>query len=224
VNLYDDGPVKICGYASVFNVAYQIGGTLERIRAGAFNLARYETCALFAHEHDWRIGWTRDRSLRLWQDNHGLAFQLAVPATHRGFGLMASVKAGHFRGCSFHNADDRAVAFDVVNEGGREVHVIRRINVDEVSICPAGRNPEACCWVDAEDPEDLPPHVRHARGRWYAGRVQVQRAAHAVRAARVQARARVVHQVPASVRAVLARGRPSGWIEAAEAAARGRRG
>jgi HK97 family phage prohead protease len=224
VPLYDDlEPVQICGYASVFNVLYDLAGTLERIAPGAFNLGRYETAALFAHEHDWRIGWTRDRSLQLWQDSFGLAFRLDVPATHGGLGLVQGIRANNFRECSFHNADDRAVAFDVVNEGGREVHVVRRININELSICPAGRNPEAVCWLDAEDPEDLPPHVRHARAQWLKGRVAVQLAARAARAARVQARARAVHQVPGSVRAVLAAGKPTAWLAGAEAFARGRR-
>jgi uncharacterized protein len=224
MRLYEDEPVKIQGYASVYGVAYEIGDNLERIAPGAFNLGHYETCALFAHEHNWRIGWTRDRSLQLWQDSYGLAFQLDVPSTHSGLGLMDGIRRGHFRGCSFHNADDRAVAFDVVNEGGREIHVIRRINVDEISICPAGRNPEASCWLNVEHPEYLAPHARHARVQWHKGRVQVQRAAHgarAARAARAQARARASHPVPASVRAVLARGKPKGWMSIPKAVARG---
>jgi phage head maturation protease len=56
VRLYDDAPVKIQGYASIFGVTYELGGVLERIVPGAFNLGHYETCALFAHEHNWRIG------------------------------------------------------------------------------------------------------------------------------------------------------------------------
>jgi uncharacterized protein len=217
--LYDDGTVRVCGYASVFGVVYQIGAAQERIAPGTFNLGHYETCALFAHEHNWRIGWTRDRSLQLWQDSYGLAFQLDVPATHSGLGLVDGIKRGNFRGCSFHNADDRAVAFDVVNEHGREVHVVRRINVDEISICPAGRNPEAVCWLDAEDPEALPPHIRDARSRWLKGRVAVQLAARAARAARVRARARAVPS-DRLVDRIVAGWRPKGWAHNLEAFAR----
>ena len=216
MRLYDDGPVKIQGYASVFGVVYQLGGSLEHIRPGAFNSAYYRVFAAFDHD-GWRIGWTGDRYLSLWQDNLGLAFELAVPSTHWGLGLVAGIKRGHFRACSFGDGGHRAVVSDLVNEGGRAVRVISWLNVAEVSICPAGANPEACCWVDAENPADLPPHVRRTRARWYEGRVQVQLAA---RAARTQAHARTAHPVPASVRAVLARGRPKGWMSFAEGVAR----
>jgi HK97 family phage prohead protease len=223
--LYDDEPVKIQGYASVFGTTYLLGDTLERIAPGAFNLGHYETCALFAHEHDWRIGWTRDRTLQLWQDSFGLAFRLDVPATHGGLGLIQGIRANNFRGCSFHNADDRAVISDLVNEGGREIHVVRRINVDEISICPAGRNPEACCWLDAEDPEDLPAHIRFARAQWLKGRVQVQLAARAARAARAQARARASRPARSDplINRIAAGWRPKGWAHSLEALARDRR-
>jgi hypothetical protein len=145
-----------------------------------------------------------------------------VPATHSGLGLIQGIRANNFRACSFHNADDRAVAFDVVNEHGHEVHAIRRINVDEISICPAGRNPEAVCWLDGEHPEVLPPHVRHARAQWLKGRVAVQlagRAARAARAARVQARARVAPPDPLVDR-IAAGWRPRDWARDLEAFAR----
>jgi Caudovirus prohead serine protease len=174
--------------------------------------------------HGARVGWTGDRSLAIRQDGFGLAFRLDVPSTHRGLSLVAGIRAGHFRGRSFSDGGDRAVASDIVTEGIREVRVIRRLNVAEVSLRPSGANPEACRWADVEDPEHLPPHIRHAQARWHEGRAQAQFAARAARGAPARAHARAAHPGPASAHAILAAGRPKGWLEGLEAAKRGRLG
>jgi HK97 family phage prohead protease len=223
VRLYDDEPVKICGYASVFGVTYQLGGVLERIVPGAFDLTRHEVHALFAHEGDWRVGWTRDQSLKVWQDSVGLAFQLDVPATHHGLSLVQGIRANNFRACSFGADVDHTLISDFAVENDREVRVIRRIAVVEVSVCAIGANPETTCWMDTEAPEDLPPHVRHARAQWLKGRVAVQLAGRAARAARAQARAQARARVAPSDRLVdrIAAGwRPRGWARDLEAFAR----
>jgi uncharacterized protein len=221
--LYDDGPVKIQGFASVFSTVYELGGMLERVEVGAFDTTRFEVFACFDHDDRDRLAWTRDGSLSVWQDFHGLAFAATVPSNWSALSLVEGIRAGVFRACSFRCGDVDAIKSEIVVEHGQPVRVIKRITVDEVSVCPVGANPETTCWLSTEAPEELPPHVRHARARWLKGRVAVQLAARAARAARVQARARAAHQVPASVRAILAVGHPRGWIEAAEALSRGRR-
>jgi HK97 family phage prohead protease len=222
--LYEDvEPVRICGFASVFDVTYELGGMLERIEPGAFDTTRFEVFACFDHDDRHRLAWTRDRSLKLWQDVHGLAFEATAPSNWSALSLLEGIRGGVFRACSFRCGDVDAIKSEVVVERGQPVRVIKRITVDEVSVCPIGANPETTCWLSTEDPEALPPHVRHARAQWYKGRLQVQLAARAARAARAQARARTTnkaHKVPESVRHILAHGKPKGWAEAAEALAR----
>jgi HK97 family phage prohead protease len=221
--LYDDGSVKIQGYASVFNTVHELGGMLERIEPAAFDTVRFEVFACFAHDDRDRLAWTRDGSLSIWQAPPGLAFQATVPSTWSALTLLEGIRGGVFRACSFRCGDVDAIKSEIVVERGQPVRVIRRITVDEVSVCPVGANPETACWLSTEHPEDLPDHVRHARARWLDGRVQVQLAARAACAARAQARARTTnkaHKVPESVRHILAHGKPKGWAEAAEALAR----
>jgi uncharacterized protein len=221
--LYDDlAPVRICGFASIFGVTYELGGMLERIVPGAFDTTRFEVFACFDHDDRHRLAWTRDRSLKVWQDAHGLAFAATVPSSWSALSLLEGVRGGVFRACSFRCGDVDAIKSEVVVERGQPVRVIKRIAVDEVSICPAGANPETTCWLSTEGPEDLPPHIRDARARWIRGRVAVQLAARTARAARAQARARAPRPDPLVAR-IAAGWRPKGWVRNLEALARNHR-
>jgi hypothetical protein len=88
----------------------------------------------------------------------------------------------------------------VVIEAGRQVHVINRVNVDEVCIAPVGANPDAVVWLDCEPVDELPAYVAAARQQWHAGLPRAQKPV--ARAPRITARAR--SRAPASVLRVLA--------------------
>jgi uncharacterized protein len=87
----------IRGYANVFNEhSSPLDGDeplIETIRPGAFQLLRVVE-ANVDHSAVARIGTTWDRSLRLWQDHHGLAFELDIPSTLSGAGLRNMVAGG----------------------------------------------------------------------------------------------------------------------------------
>jgi phage head maturation protease len=80
------------GYASVFDeMSSPLDGDeplLETIRPGAFRLIGRVISANVAHNAPARIGSTWDRSLRIWQDSHGLAIELDIEATPAGQGLI----------------------------------------------------------------------------------------------------------------------------------------
>jgi uncharacterized protein len=116
MRLYEDEPVKICGYASVFDVTYELGGMLERVVPGAFDTTRFEVFACFNHDDRERLAWTRDRSLKVWQDSHGLAFEVAVPSTWSALSLVEGVRTGHFRACSLRCPDVDAIKSEIVVE------------------------------------------------------------------------------------------------------------
>jgi uncharacterized protein len=84
--LYEDyaEPTHLCGYASTFDATYHCGDAFHRIRPGAFDTTRYRVFAAFMHDHDRRLGWVGNKTLSLWQDSHGLAFQLDIPSTRAG--------------------------------------------------------------------------------------------------------------------------------------------
>ena len=59
---------------------------------------------------------------------------------------------------------------ETVEENGRPVHEIRRLNVAEVSVATSGANPSACCWLGDEAADELPAEIADARARWAVGR------------------------------------------------------
>ena len=125
------------------------------------------------HDHSRRLAWTLDGSLKIWQDDVGLAFQFNLPSNRTGLGLIEGIRRGTFRfRASFHSPGDGFGDVDVVTEAGRLIHVINRINVDEISIAPAGANPAAVVWLDCEPVDEMPPYVADARRQWLAGRPQ----------------------------------------------------
>jgi HK97 family phage prohead protease len=220
--LYDDvAPALVRGYASTFGNPYTIdGGLLERVESGAFG--DVGPCfATFGHAPNQAFARTQDGTLRLFEDGFGLGFEARLPPTWNALGLVRGIAGGNFRQASV--CFDHGTKVERVVENGRTVNVVESARLLELSIVAAAANDRTAVWVDAEDPANLPPQVRQTRARWQAGQMRVQLAARAARAGRAQARARAAHQVPASVRAILAVGRPRGWIEAAEALSRGRR-
>ena len=162
---------------------------------------RYPVYACLRHDPNARLGATVGRTLALWQDDYGLAFRLDIPSSHAGLSLANGVRSNVLRGASFSSPADGVRKLDVAHENGMLVYVFASVHVDEISLCEAGANPEAVCWVDAEAPEDLPDHVRDARSRWHAGRAQA-----------ATARPRVTaHARPRTVRTP----RPPQWVLAA---------
>ena len=101
-----------------------------------------------------------------------MAFQFDLPSNHTGLGLIEGIRRGTFRGASFYSIGNPDV--DVVNEDGRLVHVIKKIDLGEVCIASIGANPDATVWLDCEPVEDLPAFVASTRQQWLAGLPRAQ--------------------------------------------------
>ncbi len=102
-----DGKRTIGGYAAVFEVmsenlgwAYEVR---EKIRAGAFQrtLAEDQQMAFWNHNVDAPIGSTKNGSLRLKEDDHGLAFSLDLPDTTMGRDVYTNIRSGIVDSMSF---------------------------------------------------------------------------------------------------------------------------
>lgn len=94
------------GYAARFDVPTDLGGFSEIIKPGAFTrtLASEEAPKIRAiYEHDGRslLGRLGSGSLRLHEDDVGLAFELDLPDTQLGRDVATLVKRGDVSGCSF---------------------------------------------------------------------------------------------------------------------------
>lgn len=94
----------LSGYAAVFNSEANLGDFSEVIRQGAFakSLATGSNIrALYAHNGEALLGTTKGGTLKLREDAHGLAFELALPDTSHGRDLAILVDRGDVSGCSF---------------------------------------------------------------------------------------------------------------------------
>ena len=104
-SLHTQGKNRVCGYAAVFDKPSQdLGGFIEVIRAGAFTASlQNETNIRALYHHDMKslLGTTRANTLRLNQDEKGLAFELDLPDTTDGKDLAVLIDRGDIAGCSF---------------------------------------------------------------------------------------------------------------------------
>lgn len=99
----DDEKRTLTGYAAVFNSDTDIGGWwTERVAPGAFtDTIGGDIRALIDHDTGRIIGRTKSGTLRLKQDERGLAVEIDVPNTTNGNDLWELVERGDISGMSF---------------------------------------------------------------------------------------------------------------------------
>src|SRR5262245_46107276 len=99
----DDSP-KINGHAAVFGVEADIAGLFwERIEPGAFTKAigRDDVRALWNHNPDYVLGRNTSGTLRLSEDEKGLAVEIDPPDTQWARDLAISIRRGDVSQMSF---------------------------------------------------------------------------------------------------------------------------
>lgn len=109
----DADPLRIEGYASVFNSVAKLPGFREKIQQGAFTRAieqHQDVVCLFNHDQNVVLGRTTSGTLLLNQDERGLHYVCNLPNTQTARDIHESIRRGDINGCSF--------AFQV-NEGGQ---------------------------------------------------------------------------------------------------------
>lgn len=126
-------PMKLEGYALVFEVPAQIGNYEEIISRGALEGADFSDVVLFYNHDTSRIPLARTpNTLTLSVDDTGLRFSAELPNTTDGRSIYESVKRGDLRGCSF--------AFTIADGGdswdGNTRTISKIEKIFECSICP----------------------------------------------------------------------------------------
>ena len=98
-----DNGRTISGYAAVFNSRANIGGYFEEVIApGAFDDALMQDVrALVDHDTGRVIGRTKAGTLRMKQDDMGLAVEIDLPDTSDGRDLATLIERGDVSGMSF---------------------------------------------------------------------------------------------------------------------------
>ncbi len=125
--------LEICGYACLFDTTIRHGGQAFSFARGAFSpTLRYNAKgvrALVDHRRAGEWACTRDGSLRLWQDDTGLAFSANIPNTIAGRGLARAVADGYI-GCSLHfrpfKTEETATGYVVLSTTLTEISITTR--------------------------------------------------------------------------------------------------
>lgn len=128
-----DGGKKVGGYAAVFNSEADIGGYWKEIIApGAFSDGvKADVRALLDHDHGRVIGRTSSGTLRLAEDDKGLAVEIDLPDTTDGRDAAVLIERGDISGMSF----GFIVTHDEWDETGDiPIRTIHKVDLREVSI------------------------------------------------------------------------------------------
>lgn len=128
----EGAPPVIFGYAAVFNqLSEDLGGFRERIAPGAFTKALGDDVrALFNHDPNIVLGRTRSKTLRISEDQKGLAIEIDPPATPAAASLIESLRRGDISQMSF--------GFQTVNDqwemvDGAMVRTLMEVRLFDVS-------------------------------------------------------------------------------------------
>lgn len=98
-----NGPI-LAGYAATFNSpSSDLGGFVEVLAPGCFTetLKTADVRAFWNHCYEHLLGRTKSGTLRLTEDETGLAFEIDVPETSLGRDTYELVKRGDIDGVSF---------------------------------------------------------------------------------------------------------------------------
>jgi uncharacterized protein len=121
---------KITGHAAVFDsLSAELWGFRERIAPGAFSLAlgKSDIRALLNHDPNYVLGRTKSGTLRVREDDRGLAVEIDPPDTSWSNDLLVSIDRGDISQMSF--------AFRVAEDRWDEVDGARQrtiISFDEI--------------------------------------------------------------------------------------------
>lgn len=129
-----DKPATILGHAALFDTPSMFMGFRETIAPGAFvDSLSGDIRALWQHDAARVLGRTKAGTLRLWEDDQGLAFELNPPDTQDGRDAVTLIERG--------DVDQMSFGFNVPpggdswgeDEDGIPLRTLRAVSLMEIS-------------------------------------------------------------------------------------------
>lgn len=122
----------IIGHAAVFDTITDLGWFKERVAKGAFaeSIKQDDIRALFNHDPNIVLGRNKAGTLRLYEDDKGLAVEIDLPDTQWARDLRVSMERGDINQMSF-GFEVIDASWDTVN--GEEVRTLKRVKLWDVS-------------------------------------------------------------------------------------------
>lgn len=139
IRLIDPGegaPPRIVGYAAVFDqLSEELWGFREIIHRGAFAKTIHEADvrALINHDPNLILGRTKSGTLRLFEDDIGLRYEIDPPDTQSARDLMESLRRGDINQSSFAFDPVRVEWSGDVNDVRREIFEVQLYDVSPVT-------------------------------------------------------------------------------------------
>lgn len=159
---------RLVGYAAVYDArSDDLGGFREYVRRGAFTRSLREggdVLALVHHRPELILGRRSAGTLRLAEDERGLAFEIDLPDTQAARDLAISVGRGDVRGASFAFTTPRG-GDKWSTRDGQTVRELLDVNLHDVTVTAAPAYPDT--EVARRAFEGLRTHPRLAVARRY---------------------------------------------------------
>lgn len=127
--------IKIRGHAAIFNeLSVDLGGFREKIDPGAFakSILEDDVRALWNHNADMVLGRNKSGTLKLTEDERGLAIEIDPPDTQLGRDVMCLMQRGDVTQMSFgFTVPDGGERWEMI--GGVAIRTLTAVNLFDVS-------------------------------------------------------------------------------------------
>lgn len=131
----DDAKRVVGGYAALFNRETELyPGVMEKVSPGAFreSISKDDIRALWSHKTDLVLGRNRNKTLRLWEDDIGLGFELHLPDTQQGIDAYKLISRGDVTGVSFgFDIEEQEIKYG--SNGTATVRTLKKLKLFEIS-------------------------------------------------------------------------------------------